>query len=77
VGRELAVDRLLAAVLYRSADYRPFLALVMGDRGARELYAAQVSGAALLADRKRELLGAIARHLFLGKRRIAELEASA
>jgi hypothetical protein len=41
----------------------------------QELYAAKVSGCAALADRKPALLAALARHLFLGERRMAALGA--
>jgi flavin-dependent dehydrogenase len=77
VGRELALDRWLARMLYGAPDFRPWLSLVMFDRALQDLYAARVSGDAVLADRKPALLGALGRHLFLGRQRIAALEAAA
>jgi flavin-dependent dehydrogenase len=74
VGRELALDRWLAALLYGSADFRPWLSLVMFDREVQHLYAARVSGDAVLADRKPALLGALGRHLFLGRQRMTALD---
>jgi menaquinone-9 beta-reductase len=76
VGRELALDRALAALLYGTGDPRPWLALVMGDRQVQDLYASRVSGDQILADRKPALLAALARHVFLGQRRIAALDES-
>lgn len=73
VGRELALDRWLAALLYGTADFRPWLALVMFDRQIQELYAARVSGTETLAERKRTLVAALGRHLFLGTRRMEAL----
>jgi flavin-dependent dehydrogenase len=76
VGRELALDRWLATLLYETPDFRPWLSLVMFDRGVQALYASRVSGDAVLADRKPALLGALGRHLFLGRARMAALERS-
>jgi flavin-dependent dehydrogenase len=73
VGRELAIDRWLAGLLYRSSDYRPWLALVMGDAAVQDLYARRVSGSAALAAHKPALLAALARHLFVGQRRMDAL----
>jgi flavin-dependent dehydrogenase len=73
VGRELALDRWLAGLLYGAADFRPWLALVMFDRTVQDLYAARVSGSLSLADHKPALLGALGRHLFLGTSRMAAL----
>jgi flavin-dependent dehydrogenase len=77
VGRELALDRWLASLLYGTADFRPWLALVMFDRTVQDLYAARVSGALTLADRKPALVGALGRHLFLGARRMTALATAA
>jgi flavin-dependent dehydrogenase len=74
VGRELALDRWLAALLYATPDFRPWLSLVMFDPEVQRLYAARVSGDAVLADRKPALLGALARHLFLGCARMSALD---
>jgi flavin-dependent dehydrogenase len=75
VGRELAIDRWLARLLYRG-DWRRWLSLVLYDDKMLELYAARVSGSMVLADHKRALVGALARHLpRMGSRRRA-LEAA-
>jgi len=77
VGRELALDRWLARLLYATPDFRASLSLIMFDRTIRQLYAARVCGDLVLADRKPALLGALGRHLFLGRQRMAALEAGA
>jgi flavin-dependent dehydrogenase len=74
VGRELALDRWLAGLLYRTPDFRASLSLVMFDQQVRELYAARVSGDLVLADRKPTLVAALGRHLYLGRQRMAALE---
>ncbi len=63
VGRELALDRWLARLLYRG-DWRRWLSLVLCDERMLELYAARVAGTLVLADHKRELVWALLRHLF-------------
>ena len=75
-GRELALDRWLARLLYACPDFRASLSLVMFDRTVRQLYAARVSGDIVLADRKPTLLGALGRHLYLGQQRMAALDRS-
>lgn len=75
VGRQVAVDRLLARLLYGPADARPLLALMLFDQRLLRLYAGQVSGTEVLADRKLALLAGLGRHLFLGERRLRALEA--
>jgi flavin-dependent dehydrogenase len=62
VGRELAIDRWLARLLYRG-DWQRWLSLVLLDERMLELYAARVSGSLVLADHKRELVFALFRHL--------------
>jgi flavin-dependent dehydrogenase len=62
VGRELAIDRWLAWLLYR-VSWRQALSLVLLDERMLSLYAARVSGTMVLADRKRELVFALGRHL--------------
>ncbi len=69
VGRELALDAWLAALLYATPDFRPWLGLVMFDDRVLSLYAARVCGAEVLADRKLALLAALGRHAFLGQAR--------
>jgi menaquinone-9 beta-reductase len=61
VGRELAIDRWLAWLLY-TGSWRRWLSLVMHDERMLELYAARVSGSLILADHKRELVAALFRH---------------
>ncbi|HEX6837046.1 MAG TPA: NAD(P)/FAD-dependent oxidoreductase [Polyangia bacterium] len=68
VGRELAIDRWLALLLYRG-DWRRWLSLVLLDERVLELYAARVSGSLVLADHKRELVFALWRHLFRARSR--------
>jgi flavin-dependent dehydrogenase len=70
VGRELALDRWLAWLLYR-VSWRQALSLVLCDDRMLELYAARVSGTMVLADHKRELVLALLRHLggWRGRRR--------
>jgi flavin-dependent dehydrogenase len=64
VGRELALDRWLARLLYGGrARWRSWLSLVLYDREVLELYAARVSGTAVLADHKLRLYRALARHV--------------
>ncbi|HET6281701.1 MAG TPA: FAD-dependent monooxygenase [Polyangia bacterium] len=73
VGRELALDRCLAALLYAPRGASLWLSLVMFDRRVQELYAARVCGSMVLADRKGELLSALARHAALAPYRLAQL----
>ncbi len=73
VGRELALDRALAALLYGSSEYTRWLSLVFHDQRMLALYAARVCGSAILADRKPALLWALARHLVLSRGRAAAL----
>jgi len=64
VGRELALDRWLARLLYQSGEgWRPWMSLVLFDPDVLELYAARVSGSEILADQKPRLFRALARHL--------------
>jgi len=74
VGRELALDGWLAALLYAPRGSSVWLSLVMFDRRVQELYAARVSGSMILADRKTELLSALARHAALAPYRLARLD---
>ena len=75
VGRELAIDRWLARLLYRG-DWRRWLSLVLLDERMLELYAARVSGSLVLADHKRELVFALWRHLFRARSRRRALAAA-
>ncbi len=62
VGRELALDGRLAAMLYAPRAFPVWLSLILFDRRMQELYAARVSGSEVLADRKHELVAALGRH---------------
>jgi flavin-dependent dehydrogenase len=64
VGRELNLDRWLARLLYRSRFWPSWLSLVLFDPDVLELYAARVAGGLVLADQKRRLWRALARHVF-------------
>lgn len=75
VGRELAIDRWLARLLYRG-DWRRWLSLVLCDERMLELYAARVSGSLVLADHKRELVYALGRHVFAARARRRTLDAA-
>lgn len=76
VGRELALDRWLARMLYGQGGWRRWLGLVLCDDRMLELYAARVCGAMVLADRKRELLWALGRHLLRAGGRARALAAA-
>jgi flavin-dependent dehydrogenase len=73
-GRELALDRWLARLLYRGRWQR-WLSLVLFDERMLELYAARVSGSLVLADHKATLFGALGRH-WLHPARAKKLEAA-
>jgi flavin-dependent dehydrogenase len=77
VGRELAIDRWLARLLYGGPSWRRWLSLVLYDERVLELYAARVSGALVLADHKRALVAALMRHLWRGSARGRALEQAA
>ena len=79
VGRELALDRHLARMLYDSRRWRDWLALVLYDPDVIEMYARRVDGTEILADQKRRLMRALWRHVGKGRsrrRRLAGEEAS-
>ncbi len=73
VGRELALDGRLAAMLYTPRAFGLWLSLIMFDERMQRLYAARVSGSEVLADRKRELLAALGRHLIHARGRVRAL----
>jgi flavin-dependent dehydrogenase len=73
VGRELALDARLAALLYAPRAFRLWLSLIVFDRRMQDLYAARVSGSEVLADRKGELLAALGRHALAAPRRMWRL----
>ena len=63
VGRELALDRWLARLIYqRGGGWRNWLSLVLYDPDVLEMYAARVAGTEILADQKRRLYKALVRH---------------
>jgi len=73
VGRELALDRWLARLLYqRGRRWRDWMSLVLYDRDVLEMYAARVAGSEVLADQKLRLWCALARHVWRlrGRRRL-------
>ncbi len=76
VGRELALDRWAAALLYPSSGFSLALSMVMFDPSVRALYAARVSGSAVLADAKPDLMRALARHAVAGRSRVRRLAAA-
>jgi geranylgeranyl reductase family protein len=77
VGRELALDRWLARLLYRRGEaWRNWLSLVLFDPDVLEMYAARVSGSDVLADQKLRLYKALFRHMFKRGARRRELEAA-
>lgn len=79
VGRELALDRWLARLLYRSKNWKRWLSLVLYDPQVLELYAARVDGSQILADQKLRLYRALLRHAVRApsRRRALELAAAA
>jgi menaquinone-9 beta-reductase len=77
VGRELALDRWLARMLYGGSGWRRWLPLVLCDEKMLDLYAARVCGSLVLADHKRELIAALARHIFRSGARSRALDRAA
>ncbi len=72
VGRELALDRRLARLLYQPGEgWREWMSLVLFDPDMLTMYAARVSGSEVLADQLLRLLRAFGRHLLRrrGRRR--------
>jgi flavin-dependent dehydrogenase len=63
VGRELTLDRWAAAALYPPSGFSAALSMILFDARVRDLYAARVSGSAVLADHKPALLRALFHHL--------------
>ncbi len=74
VGRELALDRWLAWLLYTRKNWRRWLSLVLYDPQVLEMYAARVSGSQILADKKPQLYAALWRHMFRSRKRRKALE---
>ncbi|MBK9029956.1 MAG: NAD(P)/FAD-dependent oxidoreductase [Myxococcales bacterium] len=78
VGRELALDRHLARLLYQHGpNWQRWLSLVLFDPDVLEMYAARVAGTEILADQKLRLWGALVRHGWAARRRRRELTAAA
>ena len=77
VGRELALDRHLARMLYQRGErWREWMALVLFDPDVLEMYAARVSGSQVLADQKLRLARAMLRHVLKRRGRLRELAAA-
>jgi flavin-dependent dehydrogenase len=76
VGRELALDDRLAALLYARRGFSLWLSLILFDRRVQQLYAARVSGSEVMADRGTALLGALGRHLLAAPVRLARLHSA-
>ncbi|HTE56182.1 MAG TPA: NAD(P)/FAD-dependent oxidoreductase [Kofleriaceae bacterium] len=74
VGRELALDRRLARLLYDTDRWLDWLALVLVDPDMIEMYARRVDGTEILADQKLRLVRALAGQLVRGRRRRRVLE---
>ncbi len=73
VGRELALDRWLAWLLYRSKNWERWLSLVLYDPQVLEMYASRVDGSQILADQKLRLYKALIRHALRARRRRQQL----
>lgn len=73
VGRELALDRWLAKLLYGTKRWQDWLALVLLDERVLEMYARRVDGTEVLADQKLRLYGALCRHALVRGRRLRTL----
>lgn len=78
VGRELALDRHLARLLYAGGgqSWQRWLSLVLFDPDVLHMYAARVDGTEILADQKRRLYGALCRHLVKHRGRRQKLRAA-
>jgi geranylgeranyl reductase family protein len=77
VGRELALDRWLARLLYQAGPgWRRWMSLVLFDPDVLEMYAARVSGSEVLADQKLRLWRALVRHVGAWGSRTRQLEAA-
>ena len=74
VGRELALDRWLARLLYGGSHWQRWLSLVLYDPQVIEMYAARVDGSQVLADQKLRLYRALFRHIWRSRSRRRALE---
>ncbi len=79
VGRELAMDRRLAWLLYggRGERWRSWLSLLLYDPDVLDMYAARVSGSEILAANRMGLIRAFLRHLWKGRQRRRALRRAA
>ncbi|HVV82026.1 MAG TPA: NAD(P)/FAD-dependent oxidoreductase [Kofleriaceae bacterium] len=74
VGRELALDRWLARLLYQGGPgWQRWLSLVLFDPDVLEMYAARVAGSEVLADQQLRLWRALARHALHARGRRRQL----
>lgn len=69
VGRELALDRWLARLLYDTRAWQDWLSLVLLDDEVLEMYSRRVDGTEVLADQKLRLYRALGRHVLQRGRR--------
>lgn len=77
VGRELALDRRLAKLLYQPGEgWREWMSLVLFDPDMLRVYAARVSGGEVLADQPGRLLRALLRHGWARRQRRRSLLAA-
>ena len=77
VGRELALDRWLARLIYQAGPgWQRWLSLVLFDPDVLEMYAARVAGSEVLADQKGRLWRALVRHTVHGRSRRRQLAAA-
>jgi geranylgeranyl reductase family protein len=76
VGRELALDRVLASKLYQAGPgWQRWMSMALFDPDVLQMYAARVAGSEVMADHKRRLWRLLGRHLIAGparRRRLAE-----
>ena len=63
-------------MLYAPRAFPLWLSLILFDREMQALYAARVSGSAVLADRKRALVAALGRHALRAPGRLLALRRS-
>lgn len=78
VGRELALDRHLARMLYQAGPgWRRWLSLVLYDPDVLDMYAARVAGTEILADQKLRLWSALVRHVLRFRSRRQQLDGAA
>jgi geranylgeranyl reductase family protein len=77
VGRELALDRWLARLLYQAGPgWQRWLSLVLFDPDVLEMYAARVAGSEVLADQQLRLWRALGRHAVRARSRRRQLAAA-